>query len=137
MIQPTHTTPTKQQPSLSSSEEKSQQHIDSSPKPKVQHRLRQVSTTSDTDSVAEYAQYRLKPKQYSTSQPHLSIDEDLNDLNTHLQQVSMEEDRPYTTASDILIRRLSNQPIDRTSPNKKKSHHRSSTTNVKFTENYF
>lgn len=49
------------------------------------------------------------------------MDEDLSDLNNHLKH-----DRPYTTASDILLQRL-----DKTSPNKKKSHqHRSSTNNV-------
>jgi hypothetical protein len=73
--------------------------------------------SSDTDSTSEYSVYPTKSK----SQQELVIDEDLK------------QNRP-TSASEILLRRLSNQ---QTSPNKKKSHHHrnedhiQSKTNVK------
>ncbi len=120
-----HTTPSKEQQPVSPPKEKTRFNVDSTLKHKLHYRSRQLSSSSDTDSVAEHVVHRTKQ---STSHPHLSAEEDFEDLNTHLKQVLIDGDQPYTTASDILIRRLS----DRTSPNKKKSHHRSSTANVKF-----
>ncbi|UJR13577.1 hypothetical protein I4U23_000590 [Adineta vaga] len=125
-----HSTPPKQQPQQqqptqpsSPPHEKPKASIPTSPKQRSRPRLHQLSASSDTDSVAEYIVHRNKHKLHSTSQPHLSIDEDYNDLNTHLKQVFTQQTRPCTSASDILLRRLSNQPIDRTSPSKKKCHH--------------
>jgi hypothetical protein len=143
-VNESHVTPIKQQ-SVPSSAEKTKQRTHSSPKQKAYPRSRQLSTSSDTDSIIEHTTHRTKEKQQSSSQPPLSkpdnpeisIDEDLNDLNTHLKQVLLDEDRPSTTASDILLRRLSNQPIDRhssgTSPSRKKTHHKQPTS--RHTEN--
>lgn len=113
-----HTTPVKEQ--QTSPREKPKQHTDSASKQKAHQRVRQVSTSSDNDSAGDYGLQRSKQKQHSTSQPQLSIDEDLNDLNAHLKQVLLDQDRPYTTPSDVLIQRLSN---DRTNSNKRKTHH--------------
>ena len=103
--------------------EKPKPVFNTSPKQRPRHRIRQLSASSETDSVAEYIVHRSKHKLHSTSQPHLSIDEDYSDINTHLKQVFNDRTRPYTSASDILFRRLTAQPPDRTSPSKKKSHH--------------
>ncbi|CAF0800078.1 unnamed protein product [Adineta steineri] len=126
-----HTTPTKQQQqqqqqqqqTTTSPNEKLKQHINISPKQKVHQRLRQLSASSDTDSIAEYVVNRTKQKQHSSSQPHLSIDEEYNDLNTHLKPNLNDQERPYTSASDILLGRSSNQNIDQTNSTKKKPHH--------------
>jgi hypothetical protein len=91
----------------------------SSPRQKTHYRSRQISASSDTDSAVEYGTNRLKRKPHSTSQQQLSVDEDHNELKQNPS--AFDSYRPYTTASDILLRRLANQQTDRTSPNKKKS----------------
>ncbi|CAF0899162.1 unnamed protein product [Adineta ricciae] len=103
--------------------EKPKPVFNTSPKQRPRHRIRQLSASSETDSVAEYIVHRSKHKLHATSQPHLSIEEDYSDINTRLKQVFNDRARPYTSASDILFRRLTAQPPDRTSPSKKKSHH--------------
>ncbi|CAF4438607.1 unnamed protein product, partial [Adineta steineri] len=72
-----HTTPTKQQhqqqqqqqqqQTTTSPSEKLKPHINISPKQKVHQRLRQLSASSDTDSIAEYVVNRTKQKQHSSS----------------------------------------------------------------------
>jgi hypothetical protein len=109
-----HLTPTKQQQSVSSPEP---QPKNSPPKQKTHYRSRQLSASSDTDSAVEHGTHRLKRKQHSTSQQQLSVDENHDEL----KQTSFDQYRPYTTASDILLRRLSNQPNDQTSSNRKRS----------------
>ncbi len=117
-----HTTPTKEKQPVSPLKERPKPQVDSTTKQKLHYRSRQLSSSSDGDSVTEHAAHRHKQ---STSQPHLSAEEDFEDLNTHLKQVLIDDDQPRTARSEL--RHLSDRP----SPIKKKTHQRLSTPNVK------
>lgn len=125
-IDQTHVTPIKQQ-LIISNEEKAKQNLNSSSKQKVHHHSRHSSTLSESDSSSERIPYRSKQKETSFPQAQLPLDEDLTNLNTHLQQV-LEQDQSHHAVSDILLRHSSNQQTDRTSPNRKKYHHHRSST---------
>lgn len=140
-----HKTPNKEQSPISVED-----NLSKHKKPFTEERIHNQSnylSKSSSDSTNEILFNPSQEKESLTSQPQLSMDDDLHDFTNHLEKVLHEQDQRYTTSSDILFRRLSNQQADQTNSNIKKSQdylpptsHRfgyeynntSSTTNVRF-----